>query len=56
MKSSKYHCMENIEPCPKSYHFFIILIPTPDLFPFYFMLGAILGMFLYGDVPIMKCK
>ena len=32
---------------------FIILIPTPDLPHFYYMLGGNLGSLLYGDVSVM---
>ena len=37
----------------ENYHFFIILIPTPDFPHFYYMLGANLGSLLYGDVSVM---
>ena len=33
---------------------FIVLIPTPDLPLFYYMLGASLGQLLYGDVSVMN--
>ena len=35
------------------FHFFIILIPTPDFPQFYYMLGGNLGSLLYGDVFVM---
>ena len=38
----------------EDYHFFIILIPTPDFSLFYYMLGGNLGSLLYGDVSVMK--
>ena len=37
----------------ENFHFFIILIPTPDFPNFYYMLGAKLGSLLYGDVSVM---
>ena len=36
------------------FHFFIILIPTPDFPHFYYMLGGNLGSLLYGDVSVME--
>ena len=37
----------------ENYHFFIILLPTPDFPHFYYMLGGNLGSLLYGDVSVM---
>ena len=37
----------------KTFHFFIILILTPDFPQFYNMIGGNLGSLLYGDVSVM---
>ena len=37
----------------RKFSFFIILIPTPDFPPFYYMLGGNLESLLYGDVSVM---
>ena len=37
----------------RNFSLFIILIPTPDLPHFYYMLGGNLGSLLYVDITVM---
>ena len=37
----------------RNFSLFIILIPTPDIPHFYYMLGGNLGSLLYGDLSVM---